>query len=142
MSIPEKLELAARHVGLNSMIGPGTVMEGNFAFAGFTRIDGHLRGDVDVNGQIVIGESARLVSNMTGESITVGGVVRGDLLASGSLVILSTGIVIGDCVTGRIRADEGCVIHGKVIICRSREKWDEAVSETKGRRAVNRGSDR
>jgi cytoskeletal protein CcmA (bactofilin family) len=124
------------------MIGPGAIMEGNFDFAGFTRIDGHLRGDVDVKGQIVIGESARLVSNMSGESITVGGVVYGDVLAAESLIILSTGIVIGDCITGRIRADEGCVIHGKVTICRDREKWEEAVSENKDRRVVNRGSDR
>jgi cytoskeletal protein CcmA (bactofilin family) len=124
------------------MIGPGTVMEGNFNFAGFTRIDGHLRGDVEAKGQIVVGESARLVSNMAGESITVGGVVRGDVLASKSLVILSTGIVIGDCITGRIRADEGCVIHGKITICRDREAWEEAVVENRDRRAVNRGSDR
>jgi cytoskeletal protein CcmA (bactofilin family) len=124
------------------MIGPGTVMEGNFNFAGFTRIDGHLRGDVDAKGQIVIGESARLVSNMTGESITVGGVVHGDVLASESLVVLSTGIVIGDCITGRIRADEGCVIHGKITICKDREAWEEAAGENRDRRAVNRGSDR
>jgi cytoskeletal protein CcmA (bactofilin family) len=124
------------------MIGPGTVMEGNFNFAGFTRIDGHLRGDVDAKGQIVIGETARLVSNMTAESITVGGVVEGDVLASESLVVLSTGIVIGDCITGRIKADEGCVIHGKITICRDKEKWEEIVGENKDRRALNRGSNR
>jgi cytoskeletal protein CcmA (bactofilin family) len=124
------------------MIGPGTVMEGNFNFAGFTRIDGHLRGDIDAKGQIVIGETARLVSNMTAESITVGGVVHGDLLASESLVVLSTGIVIGDCITGRIKADEGCVIHGRITICRDREKWEEAAGENKDRRALNRGSNR
>ncbi|MDR0639744.1 MAG: polymer-forming cytoskeletal protein [Spirochaetaceae bacterium] len=134
--------MAAKNFGLNTMIGPGTVMEGNFSFVGFTRIDGHLHGDVDVKGQVVIGESARLVSNMTGESITVGGVVRGDVLASESLVILSTGIVIGDCVTGKIKVDEGCVIHGRITICRDKEKWDEIVGEHKDRRVVNRGSDR
>jgi cytoskeletal protein CcmA (bactofilin family) len=134
--------VAVKKFGLNTMIGLGTVMEGTFSFAGFTRIDGHLRGDVDVKGQVVIGESARLASNMIGESITVGGVVRGDVLASESLVVLSTGIVIGDCVVGRIKADEGCVIHGKVTLCRDKETWDAIVGERKDRRAVNRGSDR
>jgi cytoskeletal protein CcmA (bactofilin family) len=134
--------LAAKNIGLNTMIGPGTVMEGSFNFVGFTRIDGHLRGDIDAQGQIVIGESARLVSNMTGDSITVGGVVRGDVLASESLVILSTGIVIGNCVTSRIKADEGCVIHGKITLCHDKEKWEEIVGEHKDRRVVNRGSDR
>jgi cytoskeletal protein CcmA (bactofilin family) len=117
-------------------------MEGSFCFAGFTRIDGHLRGDVDARGQVVIGESARLLSNMAGESIIVGGVVYGDVLASESLVVLSTGIIIGDCVTGRIKADEGCVIHGKITICRDKEKWIEIAGEHRDRRALNRGANR
>jgi cytoskeletal protein CcmA (bactofilin family) len=134
--------VAVKNTGINTIIGPGTVMEGSFNFAGFTRIDGHLRGDVDASGQIVIGETARLVSNMAAESITIGGVVRGDVLASESIVVLSTGIVLGDCVTGRIKADEGCVIHGKITICPDRDRWNAAVGEHKDRKALGGGKNR
>jgi cytoskeletal protein CcmA (bactofilin family) len=131
------LRLAVKKTGVNTMIGPGAVMEGRFSFAGFTRIDGHISGDVDAQGEVVVGESARLLSNMTAESVTVGGVVRGDVLASENIVVLSTGIILGDLVTGQIKADDGCIIHGHITICRDKGQFDAVVGERRDRKAVS-----
>jgi len=114
---------------VNTIIGPGTSVSGNIESGGFTRVDGNVQGDVKARGRVVIGERARMKSNVSGTSVTVGGVVFGNVLASERLIILATGLVMGDIITRRIQADEGCLIHGKVRVCRTEEAWNRAISE-------------
>jgi len=114
---------------INTIIGPGTSIAGNVESAGFTRVDGNVQGDVKARGRVVIGERARMKSNVSGTSVTVGGVVFGNVLASERLIILATGLVIGDIITRRIQADEGCLIHGRVRVCKTEEAWNRALSE-------------
>ena len=114
---------------INTIIGPNTSLRGNIETGGFTRIDGSITGNVDASGRVVIGERARMKSDVCGTAITIGGVVCGNVIASESLVILSTALVLGDIITRRIRADEGCLIHGRVLVCPDDAGWDNAVSE-------------
>ncbi|MDR1030505.1 MAG: polymer-forming cytoskeletal protein [Treponema sp.] len=125
---------------LNTIIGPGTKVNGSIESAGFTRIDGSVQGDVHAQGRVVIGEKARLKSNISGTSITVGGVIYGNVTASERLVILATGLILGDIITRRIQADEGCLIHGKVLVCHDDEQWEQALSKQQdGQRLVYSG---
>jgi cytoskeletal protein CcmA (bactofilin family) len=114
---------------INTIIGPGTNVSGDIESGGFTRVDGNILGDVTARGRVIIGERARMRSNISGTHVTVGGVVCGNVIASEQLVILSTGLVLGDIITRRIQADEGCLIHGRVKVCKTEEAWDKAVSE-------------
>ena len=114
---------------INTIVGPNTSFRGDIEAGGFTRIDGSIMGNVKAAGRVVIGERARLRSDVSGTAITIGGVVCGNVIASESLVILSTALVIGDIITRRIQADEGCLVHGRVIVCPDAENWDNAVSE-------------
>jgi cytoskeletal protein CcmA (bactofilin family) len=116
---------------LNTIIGPGTSVSGDVESGGFTRVDGNVQGDVKAKGRVVIGERARMKSNISGTSVTVGGVVFGNVLASERLIVLATGLVMGDIITRRIQAEEGCLIHGRVRVCQSEEVWNRAISEYK-----------
>ncbi|MDR1637453.1 MAG: polymer-forming cytoskeletal protein [Treponema sp.] len=121
---------------INTIIGPNSSVSGNLEIGGFTRIDGNVRGDVSAQGRVVIGEDARMRSNISGTAVTVGGVVRGNVLASERLTVLSTGLVIGDVITRRIRADEGCLIHGRIQVCPTEESWNRALSEYRDAQGV------
>jgi cytoskeletal protein CcmA (bactofilin family) len=114
---------------VNTIIGPNTCLNGDVNSFGFTRVDGSLRGNLTAAGRIIVGEQARMKSCITGPAITIGGVVFGNVLASERVTILATGIVLGDIITQRIQADEGCLIHGRITVCQTREKWDNAISE-------------
>ena len=114
---------------INTIIGPGTSVSGDIDSGGFTRVDGNVLGDVKAKGRVVIGERARMKSNISGTSVTVGGVVFGNVIASEHIIILGTGLVMGDIITRRIQADEGCLIHGKVRVCQTEEAWNRAISE-------------
>jgi len=114
---------------INTIIGPNTSLKGNIETGGFTRIDGSITGHVNARGRVIIGERARLKGNVSGTAITIGGVVYGNVIAEEALVILSTALVLGDIITRRIQADDGCLIHGKVLVCPNEESWSHAVSE-------------
>jgi cytoskeletal protein CcmA (bactofilin family) len=115
------------NLAINTIIGPDTSVYGDIEAGGFTRVDGNLRGNLTARGRVVVGEKARIKSDISGTSITIGGVVYGNVLASERLVILSTGLVLGDIVTRRIQADEGCLVHGRVSVCGTDEKWNQAM---------------
>jgi cytoskeletal protein CcmA (bactofilin family) len=111
------------------LLGTESRIEGLVEIAGSTRIEGSIKGDVKAQGEVVIGEKARLKSNISGTKITVAGVVFGNILASERIIIRSSALIIGDVITRRIQADEGCIIHGKVLVCQSNEQWERALSE-------------
>jgi cytoskeletal protein CcmA (bactofilin family) len=114
---------------INTIIGPGTSLNGTVESGGFTRVDGSILGDLNARGRVVIGERARMKGSVSGTSVTVGGVVCGNVLAGERLTILATGLVMGDIITRRIQADEGCLIHGRVTVCQSDEAWEKALAE-------------
>jgi cytoskeletal protein CcmA (bactofilin family) len=121
--------MAKQDFVLNTIIGPNSDVVGDVDAAGFTRIDGSLRGNLNVKGRIVIGEKARMKSDVTGTAITIGGVVRGNVIASERLIVLSSALVLGDIITRRIQVDEGSLIHGKVSVCTSDDQWNKAIAE-------------
>ncbi|MDR2510669.1 MAG: polymer-forming cytoskeletal protein [Spirochaetaceae bacterium] len=127
--MPEKVNRSS--LSVNTIIGPNTEVTGDLFTGGFTRVDGNVHGDMDAKGRVVVGERARMKSNIVGTAITIGGIVQGNILASERLVVLSTGFVIGDVITRRIQADEGCVIHGKVTVCTDEAGWQRALAEYK-----------
>jgi cytoskeletal protein CcmA (bactofilin family) len=123
-------------LSINTIIGPNTSISGNIESGGFTRVDGSVRGDLNATGRVVIGEKARMKSNISGTFVTVGGVVYGNILASERLIILATGLIMGDIITCRIQADEGCLINGRITVCTTAQKWKDAVAEHRDRQGI------
>jgi len=114
---------------INTIIGPNTSLSGDLETGGFTRVDGSVRGDIKARGRVVVGERARIKGNVSGMNITIGGVVCGNVIADGSLVILSTAVIIGDIITRRIQADDGCFVNGMVNVCPTDDSWTKTTSK-------------
>ncbi|AEF86431.1 conserved hypothetical protein [Treponema primitia ZAS-2] len=121
---------------INTILGPGASINGDIESGGFTRVDGSIQGNLTARGRVVVGERARMKGNITGTTVTIGGVVYGNILADERIIILNTALVLGDIITRRIQADEGCLIHGKVTVCQSDEAWDRAVAEHRDAQGV------
>ena len=119
---------------INTIIGPGSFVKGDVDSGGFTRIDGFLRGNLRAQGRVVIGENARLQSSITAAAVTVGGVVDGNILARERVIVLPTAVILGNITTRRIEAGEGCIIHGKIQVCRDEESWRKAKGEYRNKR--------
>ncbi len=131
MTVPIREDLS-----INTIIGPGTSVVGTVDAAGFVRVDGALTGDLNAQGRVVVGERARMKSDITGTFITVGGVVMGNIIASERVVVLATALVLGDIVTRHIQADEGSLIHGLVIAVGGAGDWDATLAHYRDARGV------
>ncbi|MDD7014323.1 MAG: polymer-forming cytoskeletal protein [Spirochaetales bacterium] len=123
-------------ISINSLIGHGSFIKGDIKINGFTRIDGDLDGNLETHGNVIIGEKARINGNITARSITVGGVVKGNIIAPESVHLLSTSTVIGDIQTHRLRAEEDVVIHGHCISLSDETAYSNSVSEWQNQQAI------
>lgn len=97
---------------IENIIGPTASFSGDLKCDGGVRIDGVFRGSVETMGNVIVGEAAKVVADITGRNISVAGAVRGNIKASGRLEILSTGQVWGDISVESFLIDEGGFFNG------------------------------
>ncbi|MBN2653449.1 MAG: polymer-forming cytoskeletal protein [Spirochaetales bacterium] len=101
---------------VNSVIGEGSSFKGDIRTSGLLRIDGDLKGNIEANGKVLIGKNGRVESNIFGETIVIGGAVKGNVTASQRVVILSSAVMLGNIKSPRFEIEEGVIINGKCII--------------------------
>jgi cytoskeletal protein CcmA (bactofilin family) len=98
---------------IENVIGPTATFVGELKCDGGVRIDGVFQGTLETMGNVIVGETAKVVANLAGRNISISGAVKGNITASGRLEILSTGLVWGDIQVASFLIDEGGVFSGK-----------------------------
>ena len=83
-------------ISINTVIGKGSEIKGNIKVNGVVRIDGDIDGNLETDGNVIIGENARIRGNINAKSIIVGGIILGNIFANESVKVLANSIVIGD----------------------------------------------
>ncbi|OUM94842.1 MAG: hypothetical protein A9Z00_09080 [Thermobacillus sp. ZCTH02-B1] len=90
----------------DTLIGRGTTVEGRIECDAGLRIEGEFTGEIVCRGDVVIGESGVVRSNVTARGVTVAGKLYGSVTAHGRFTLLRTGEMHGDV------AAAGYVIEG------------------------------
>ncbi len=103
---------------INSIIGEGTRFNGEFDLNGLLRIDGDFCGTVRTEGKVLVGKNGRAECTVYAGTVVVGGIVRGNIFATEKVVILSTGIVLGNVHSPRLIVEEGVIFNGTAKIIR------------------------
>lgn len=98
---------------IENVFGPNTSFQGHMRSDGNVRVDGVFEGSIETAGNVIIGPSARVLANITANSVQVWGAVRGDVTAQGRLEILPSGRVWGDIRVASLLIDEGGVFRGQ-----------------------------
>jgi len=106
-------------ITFKTLIGEGTVLEGNIKCNGAVRIDGTVNGDINSESDIFIGEKAIIKGNLYGNSIYISGRVDGNIYSKSSIHLFSTACIEGDIEAFSIVTDEGAVFNGKCSILTS-----------------------
>lgn len=115
-------------ISINSIIGNGSAIKGDFTVNGFVRVDGDIDGTLKTDGNVIIGEHARIRGNVSAKNLTIGGIVLGDVTAKDSIKLLSSSAVVGDILCRRIQIDDGVIFHGNCISLKDEAEFN-AVSE-------------
>jgi len=101
-----------KQVKINTLIGKGSDIAGNFSAQGSARIDGKIVGDVTVTDVLIVGATGSINGNVSAKSVIVGGVVLGDITAPEKIELTATAKVLGDISTKVIVIDENAIFQG------------------------------
>lgn len=116
----EQLDLNG--VFINSIIGEGASFSGDISMNGLFRIDGDFRGNIEKADKVLVGRNGRAECSIHAGTVVVGGVVKGDIYSTEKVVVLSTGMVIGNISTPRLLVEDGVVLNGRCKIISFRDK--------------------
>jgi cytoskeletal protein CcmA (bactofilin family) len=97
---------------VNSIIGEGTRFKGEFDLNGLLRIDGDFSGVIRTRGKVLVGRNGRAECTMHAGTVVVGGVVKGEITSTEKVIVLSTGLVLGNVTTPRLIVEEGVILDG------------------------------
>lgn len=117
------MALRSDDFSINTIIGEGSVVSGDLRINGSVRLDGDVHGDLHTDGNVQIGERARLSGNLTAKSAIVGGIVLGDIIAKESVTLLSSAAVIGDIISQKVQIEEKVIFHGHCISIKDETKY-------------------
>lgn len=119
---------------IDSLIGVGSVIEGNISFSGGLRVDGHVKGNIKAMGTkpgtLVLSELAKIEGEIDVAHVVVNGTVAGPVRASEYLELLPKARVTGDVSYKSIEIHVGAIVMGRMIH-ESREQKDDKVVELK-----------
>ncbi|UCB45757.1 MAG: polymer-forming cytoskeletal protein [Spirochaetota bacterium] len=107
---------------VNSIIGEGTTLKGEFDLNGLLRIDGFFYGKVKTNGKVLVGKNGIAECDIFAGTIVIGGKVKGSLIASERITLLSTGELIGNIITPRLVIEEGVIFDGTCEIIEDKDR--------------------
>jgi cytoskeletal protein CcmA (bactofilin family) len=99
--------------GVHSIVGEGSVFEGNIEVEGSLRIDGQFTGTVKCDA-FYVGRSAEVTAEIQANRSVVGGKIKGNLVSPMEVVVEETATIIGDVKTDSLQVAEKAVIHGVV----------------------------
>ena len=97
----------------DTFLGPDTIINGNVESKGSIRIEGIINGDVNVTGDLLIGEKANIIGNVFANDVYISGTLEGNVYAKGMLKAFYSAKLYGDIEVKSFVTDEGAQIHGK-----------------------------
>ncbi len=102
-------------VGFETVLGANSTLEGTFRSSANVRIDGTFTGTLEISGNILVGETAKINADINARNISIAGAVRGNITGK-KIQILRTGRVWGDIHATALTTEEGAFIDGKITM--------------------------
>jgi cytoskeletal protein CcmA (bactofilin family) len=100
---------------IRSLIGEGTLVQGELRFDAGLRIDGEVVGDVvatDPSSLLVISEHARVQGKVMAGHVIINGQVRGPVVATALLELQPKARIVGDVHYEALEMHQGATIDG------------------------------
>ena len=106
---------AASPIGFETVLGANAALEGVLSSTGNVRLDGTFSGTLNINGNILVGETAKINADIDARNISIAGAVRGNVTGN-KVQILRTGRIWGDIHATALATEEGAFIDGRITM--------------------------
>jgi len=100
---------------ITTLISEGSVVDGSLQAKAFARIDGHIKGNVEITDGLILGKQGCIDGNVKTKEMVVHGTVNGNITVS-NIEIAATGKVTGDITTKALSVETGGVYNGRLIM--------------------------
>lgn len=91
-------------------------LSGRLQIKGAGQVLGNFSGQIECDGDLLIGPEAHVEADIHTARITIAGLVRGNVVAANRLKIMSSGRLEGDARVGALVVQEGGVHHGVIRV--------------------------
>lgn len=88
-------------------------IEGKIEGSGNVRIAGQFKGEVNVQGNLVIEQGAVVTANVRAQTITIAGQLEGNIEGAKRVELLETGVLTGDVMADSLTVAAGSRMRGK-----------------------------
>ena len=105
-----------RTVAPSTSVDGSSELEGRLRCKQTLRIDGRVRGEVDCDKMVLIGEGATVEADIRADEVQISGVVEGNIAARRKITLERTAVVTGDLNTPGIVIEEGAKLRGRIVI--------------------------
>jgi len=96
-----------------SLIAADITIEGKIEGGGSVRIAGKFKGDVNVQGDLMIEAGAKLTGGVRADKVTIAGELEGNVEQASLVDLQRTGVVIGDLNAGSLTVAAGARLRGQ-----------------------------
>jgi len=97
---------------LQTILGEGTIFNGDLISEGIVRLDGRFSGHINA-GSVIIGKNAIVHADIKCDDLSVYGKIRGNVLVKNNIEVFSEGELIGDVKAVSSIVREGGAFVGK-----------------------------
>jgi cytoskeletal protein CcmA (bactofilin family) len=105
-----------------TFISEGTNILGDIKSEHDLRIEGYLKGTVEVGGMLVLSPSGKIEGQVQARTATIAGHITGNIRGQDKIVLESTSTLVGDLQTRELVINEGAVFQGNCSMHRDEKK--------------------
>ena len=95
-----------------NMIGAGTTITGDIVSKGDIRVDGVLKGSINTQGKVVLGQEGTIEGDVVCINADVSGTINAKITVSQLLSLKSSANLNGDIVTNKLSVEPGATFTG------------------------------
>ena len=110
----ERIVSATRAGELHTLLGKGSEFEGKLTFEGQVRIDGRYQGQISTKDIIIIGESAKVMADITAGTVVINGTVEGTIRATQMVELHPPARVKGVIESPATSMEKGAIFEGSM----------------------------
>jgi cytoskeletal protein CcmA (bactofilin family) len=115
----------------STIIGRETRIKGRVTGTHDVEVQGHLEGELTIDGNIRVDTHATIAADVRGHRITVRGAIKGDLSADEAIALEDGARVVGDLHAPRVAIAQGGLLRGYVETGKSEGKRPAQASATR-----------
>lgn len=113
---------------IDTLVGSGSILQGDLEFTGGLRIDGHIKGHISAQdtskGTLVLSETGVVEGDINVPHVIINGTVKGNVVSSGHVELQANAKVTGDIHYKAVEMQLGALLNGSLVSDTSAPVYD------------------